>query len=815
MEDKTNLTNVLQSYKTLTLNSQCKLAFIKNNNSSSVIPVLMITGEEGLGGDSNRIWSSLSDAHIGIFSTEVTNDNQLAITITAPQCDNVAPYISEQNTGDWLLLSEQDLNNNNYSIIYPRVFINSLGLKTTSDELVLKYHDASIENPVVISDTLALIKPYEDYSILTRSLNNQYVLTLNNNLIFKNNLQINNNSILFNDQPLRLNYSISNADVSIYLDALEVAKENSQPKVAYNLTAELVNPNLIETIFNKMGYITNINDYDLKFKNVQGYISGFTLDLDDPSQDTIEVKNYKNKFQDLFSTITAQTEAMKKNSYTLQLANAAFTSTGQLSQEVLQSSIMKVDLNYAFNNGKLTIDQKNGIWGTSDNGVVAFRGGGIFTATEKDTDDNWKWNTGITPEGINADLITSGQLDTNLIKIYAGDHLRFQMNGDGIFAYKTWISDSNVGQVHPLNQDGVMIAQESLDQKQYVVFNENGLSLVAKKGAKVLTKNHNQYYTVLDDDFVNDKPELMALDSIKRVEVSWDGFVLRNWENTAVFFADAETGNLTLKGRIEANSGRIGTWRFDNNKMWSAGGIDTTTNAYKTYVVLNAGGSADGDILMNDNEQPIYTDSQGNPVLVVTKDYCFWAGSPIPTDAAFSIRKDGFIKATAGTIGGWYISTNYLYSNQITLAGSAMGSLNGNEVTFSPTTTSGGTDDDIQLPSGITSSSPSTKWIKPTIFAHPASSGQDLSKSIFIVSDDGNVLAKDFYLLTHNGQGIIEKSESISSWIQSVQESLNDVAETASSALRTARGRVLNIKFDGGTLYYCYKTDTWETVPGQ
>ena len=132
---------------------------------------------------------------------------------------------------------------------------------------------------------------------------------------------------------------------------------------------------------------------------------------------------------------------MKKNSHLLDIASNAFTSSGDISESVLQSSIFKVDLNYAFDNGKLTIDENNGIWGTSDTGVVAFRGGGIFTSTEQDASGNWKWNTGITPEGINASLITSGQLDTNLIKIYAGDHLRFQMNSDGIFAYKSWMND--------------------------------------------------------------------------------------------------------------------------------------------------------------------------------------------------------------------------------------------------------------------------------------------------------------------------------------------------------------------------------------
>ena len=51
---------------------------------------------------------------------------------------------------------------------------------------------------------------------------------------------------------------------------------------------------------------------------------------------------------------------------------------------------------------------KDGIWGISDSGVVAIRGGGIFTSTTKDSAGNWIWNTGITPEGINANLITTG-----------------------------------------------------------------------------------------------------------------------------------------------------------------------------------------------------------------------------------------------------------------------------------------------------------------------------------------------------------------------------------------------------------------------
>jgi len=36
------------------------------------------------------------------------------------------------------------------------------------------------------------------------------------------------------------------------------------------------------------------------------------LKLDNPEGDAIEIKNYKNKFEDLFSSIVAATEAMQQ-----------------------------------------------------------------------------------------------------------------------------------------------------------------------------------------------------------------------------------------------------------------------------------------------------------------------------------------------------------------------------------------------------------------------------------------------------------------------------------------------------------------------
>jgi len=91
-----------------------------------------------------------------------------------------------------------------------------------------------------------------------------------------------------------------------------VSKENAYPKASYTVDINILNPNLSRTLYNRLAQIVMVNDVKLKFDNVFGYISALELDLDNVSNDTVEVKNYKTKFEDLFSDIVAQTEALKR-----------------------------------------------------------------------------------------------------------------------------------------------------------------------------------------------------------------------------------------------------------------------------------------------------------------------------------------------------------------------------------------------------------------------------------------------------------------------------------------------------------------------
>lgn len=386
-----------------------------------------------------------------------------------------------------------------YMLCYLRVKINSSFLKTNEDQLSLKYNTTAF-------------KKYEDYSVLSRG--GIYYITP------KIASMLNVNPSL---QTLTCHYVLSSGALSMYLDAKEVCRTNSMPQVSYEVKMDVCPRALMRVAYKNLGYVARIHDNMLKFKNVLGYVNGITLNLDQPWNDEYEVKNYKTKFEDLFSRIVASSEQMKTNAIVYNKAASAFASNGTIKADNIQGTLDMVDLKYAFNNGDLTITENDGIWATSDEGVVAIRGGGIFTANQKDEDGNWEWNTGIVPSGINASLIKSGQIDTTKIKIFAGKNVALQMNKDGYFAYR---------QIEQTDNEGNTNLVPTPDE--FVTHNGDGLFLINRTGAG---------------------------DELKLVEISWDGLKIRNKRNEVVLEAN-DAGNLVLN-HIEAKSGRIGNMEID------------------------------------------------------------------------------------------------------------------------------------------------------------------------------------------------------------------------------------------------------------
>lgn len=457
----------------MTINSQAQFAFA--NLEGVRKPLLLLL-------DKKFKKTDYSNFRLGTISSTTLNNPTTLVSLTD------AHWISTESLSS-------------ATQVFPRLKIASLGLKTSEDELIIKYGNETLRN-------------YYDYSVLVRGEN--HYITLKNELMLRGGI--------INGKKFNVAYAISNASLSLYLDALEVSKTNAFPQVSYDLEVSALNKDFIDVIYQHLNRVVSITDTELKLDDVHGYISEIELNLENPWEDSVTVKNYKTKFEDLFSSIVASTEQMKTNSFAYNNAAGAFTSGGTLKPSVIQNTLNQVDLTYAFQSGNLTIDEINGIWARSDAGVVAMRGGGIFCATETDSNGNWIWNTGIMPSGINASLITAGQIDTNLIKIFAGDNLRLQLNADGLFAYK-------------VNDFG------TADLNRYIVHNSEGLFSTVKSGGS----------------------------TINLVEVSWDGFFIRD-ENNVEKFSATPDGNLTITGKITATSGKVGPWNITERGLSSEDG---------------------------------------------------------------------------------------------------------------------------------------------------------------------------------------------------------------------------------------------------
>lgn len=410
------------------------------------------------------------------------------------------------------------------TMYHPRITIKEKNIQTTSSLFT-----------IVNTRNEQILERYEDYVVI---ISDGYpIITLKPNA--KNTLE----DLCGN--KYKIGYTASKANEYMYLDAVKVAKDNSIPRYTYSL--QIANlPHDFSHI--ELGQMLYINDHSLGVHTATGYVNKIDYALDQPQEDGVEVQNYKTKFEDLFSTITAQSEAMKTNRRAYEIAAQAFTSTtnggvmGQISGSVLQSALKNNSylLNWSATGVEITPDQ--GIILTNktpySNGVtgqVILQGGGIFLSDSIDVNGNRIWSQAITPHGINASLINAGQLNTDKILIYAGDNMAFQWNPEGVHAYK--IDDSG------------------FHKDIYVKYSQHGLHLINDTLSHI-DKDGNKY----------DKwPEnLRTYQHQSLVSIDWNGLTLRNHNGDRTLYADLD-GNLSITGTLQSDpftSGKEG-WRIE------------------------------------------------------------------------------------------------------------------------------------------------------------------------------------------------------------------------------------------------------------
>lgn len=277
-----------------------------------------------------------------------------------------------------------------------------------------------------------------------------------------------------------------------YLDALGVLYNSAFPKLSYSINVIDVSPlDEYKGYTFKLGDKTYIEDTEffgwaengMPYKE-EVILSEIDYALDNPANNKITVQNYKDRFESLFQRITATSQSLQYSAGGYARAAASFNSDGSINSALMDRALNEnsavisnaTDQSVVWDNQGITISSI-----LSPNEIVRLVNGGIVLTN----DAGRTWTTGITAEGINAKAITTGVLNTNLIRIYNGTAPSFVWDADGINAY---------------SYDGSIISDDT-----YVRFDSQGLHGY---------KNNQSFFDLGYDAF-----ELQALNGTNYVKI--------------------------------------------------------------------------------------------------------------------------------------------------------------------------------------------------------------------------------------------------------------------------------------------------------
>lgn len=196
-------------------------------------------------------------------------------------------------------------------------------------------------------------------------------------------------------------------------------------------------------------------------------ISSISEHLEEPSKNAIEVRNYLTSFDDLFQRIAATTQTVETKEQIFDKA-ANFTDDHQIDQSILQNTLLGNSLILAnASDNSYTLDSN----GLSLQSIVnpakkaRILAEGMFFSNSTGLNGMPEWKTGITADGINASLLTAGEINTSLVKILSNGQPSFVWNELGISAYAPSDVIENYGKVAVIG-DSYSVTGNSLTVKE-------------------------------------------------------------------------------------------------------------------------------------------------------------------------------------------------------------------------------------------------------------------------------------------------------------------------------------------------------------
>ena len=371
-------------------------------------------------------------------------------------------------------------------------------------------------------------------------------------------------------------------DEKYYADAQSVLYNSCYPQVSYVINVfEISQLPGYELFKFNLGDKTWVIDEEFfgEDSREEIVITELSEMLDDPSQNSIKVQNFKNQFQELFQKITATVQQTQYNVGSYEKGAALVDASIEKRNEFITNAINEAQTflspgkshEVVWDNSGITVTEK----GIPTN-QVRIVGGAILLSAEDPKTKEQTWITGVTNKGISANLITTGRLDAGTVQIMAGNDPVFRWDAYGISAFDAfWTDDSNVSNITGINS------------KKFVRFDKHGIYGVNSEMGVQNIDGTNWHPTGKGESY-NNNP-LNEIDDLATFSLTWDGLKVTNKNKTTLRIGDGakRDQNDTSLLQVRDNFGNTTFAITENGSLiWGAG--STAQKAVYAKTQLNA-----------------------------------------------------------------------------------------------------------------------------------------------------------------------------------------------------------------------------------
>lgn len=381
--------------------------------------------------------------------------------------------------------------------------------------------------------------------------------------------------------------------------------------IEYRSPQILIANNLVKKLHSLGQIVPNVGDYvaifddEMGLKDVAGLITTITRRIDDPFQNALTIDTSFTDADELVGQIITATNTILNNKDIYGRANI-INSKGELQSDTVTNALStgKNSLSITSTNGKVVVDD-NGLTATNpedDQKLMRYNGTGILGSSN----GGITWRNLMTQDGINANYIDAGTINTTKVSISDGQYATVFLDGNGLVVKQNGGQNYSVGTINPntLEPEGFSNVKVYVGKDAnmngigyfdgYINANSGGniagwkLStnkLVAPNNTTYLSSNGDYaFYTEQDGKYAGIKHDGSIIGNNVNITggslTIGDNFKVTNNGNLTA--SNASVNGTITTNNITATGGKIGGWKIE----------DTTLSS--NNIILNSAGSLSG-----------------------------------------------------------------------------------------------------------------------------------------------------------------------------------------------------------------------------